>query len=313
MKRSTTLLPLLFLFTGCVSARRSAEPVHPDSQTTDVEDIDHIHVSDKISIRRERRDDTRIDKPARIAVYQADHGRADYALDLGVTWNEPLFTLDNTIEFRGSVELHRNTIQSKPQNMLVASIDTSWDQKFGGGEGGTFQPSLAFELRKDRETGIDSVATVLQVGIVTPHFGLGYYTYRSSRKSVFAPRAGVGLEYDQVIANNGPGGHGKLMRANGYFELAWYPTVTWVHDNEGNEWFRYPYTFSIETEIWFDFLESSTLETGEDQHDLIRLGARADLDERKNFGIGFEWQRGEDPTRGLPDQQYWLLGLTAQF
>jgi len=312
MKRWTILFPLLLL-TACVSDRRSAEPARPADAPTGDANTDFLHVSDKIAIRRERRDDTRIKKPARVALFQADHGRADYILDLGITWDRPLLTLNDAVEFRGSVELHRNTIQSKPQSMLVASIDTSWDQHYGGNPGGTLQPTLAIELRNDRESGVDSIATSLQVAIASPHLGLGHYTYRASRKSVFAPRAGVGLEYDQVFANSGPGGHGQLMRANGYFELAWYPSVTWVHDDAGNEWFRYPFEILLETEVWYDFLESTAVDTGEDQHDLVRLAARVDLDERKNFGIGFEWQRGEDPTRGLPDQQYWLIGLTAQF
>ena len=60
---------------------------------------------------------------------------------------------------------------------------------------------------------------------------------------------------------------------------------------------------------WIDILESSDIDTGDDTHALLELSAdfyfvRAEGSPGWTMGIGIEFVDGEDPTKGLPDQEF---------
>ncbi len=109
---------------------------------------------------------------------------------------------------------------------------------------------------------------------------------------IYAPY--VGVEHDQVVEASGDAPTGANTRVLARIDAAVYPATQWLDDR-------------IELAVSFTYRQDVIDDIDEDDssHPLLKTSINVYFvkDDKRSAGVGLDYERGEDPSRGFADQE----------
>lgn len=221
--------------------------------------------------------------PASASYANSDLSGTFYGVDLGIklaNWQPPLKT--GTLLFFPLVEWHRSTAEGEEKNKVSAGLNLEYflDTPFF---------LLASKFARDFQADTTSVQASALASLFREEssFGPGAPIRTSSEALVGRYYPYLGIEY----FDNLPFKRGQEVLASEI--TAWFTTgrlqVSWFPFNQTLDEGR------LQVHGTYTFRRKIDGDLPEDSYDLLNLSLVYYLDEGQRFGIGYDYDRGEDP------------------
>lgn len=279
----------------------SSMTVHADSSTnTWWKDFNDWVAEHKVRIRQSTADKNTIEKPAQFQfVSPQDGGDNSYAIDVGLTarfWGG-LVGDNNTWELGPTVEYHKQTLATKPQDNLQAGLNSILVVgDVTEGMGHYFQGVAKFK-RDTKNTG-NGFLGQLDYTPLDKHLWLGQARGWPELKFLWQPTIGLQYESSDDVAKTKNSGDAFRGKANA--EIGIYPLATTLQKRlELVGRFTY----------WYRFADSGEYRNLPTDNRLWNASLNFYFDEDSHFGVGVDYVNGSDPERGLAKQEL----ITASF
>ena len=270
-----------------------------------------------LSLRFSKKDKNQADKPAQFQYTNPSGGDNSYSIDAGLTYDISKALGDTPYDLNVSAEVHKNTTLKKEQDsrLLGATIRRAWPDAFFG----SLMPSLSLENKNDEIKDSGTLIGTIKVPFLFQ--GTPLSSIDGTDKLKWAPRAGVGFEWNDVYdaPSSGPTGHVGRGLAYAECQLFWKPEFR-TKENDKDEEARFgerqviaPAVLTIDAQGWRDMTESSALDDGRDDHFIFHAGLAWFFDSGRHFALSIDYTHGENPTLGLDQQQFVQIGISAIF
>lgn len=256
-----------------------------------------ISLKDRFKLRQSVVDKNVVEKPAQIQILFPRNAPTSYAVDAGLTVNviSSNSSLVSRLQLGPSFELHRNNQTDKPQATFVGGATALY---FLGNH--VNQGTLAYKTDKIKHTSTWQASG--KYTPLVPRLADGLIRGPDWLKFVWQPT--VGLEYDNIVKTQQSRPTGTTYRGYASVDTGVYPAA--VKLDEKLIW-------ATSYSYWKDLSESSALDDAHDRHQLLKSSLTMYIDSMKHVGVGFDYVRGEDPSKGLASQTYGLLSLKIKF
>lgn len=295
------LIPLLlFLIQAKLAA--AADGSASDAQLSDDLFAD-FQKKFRLSVRQSVADKNAVEKPATFHwVHSNDAGgSSSSSIDAGLTFR----ALDTTTLMVGpTAEYHRQTLTSKKQDNLQLGATAYYilgDQT----EGLSSHHQLTVTYKDDRYTTGESVLAKITTSFLNPKLDLGFGTMVSigSLRIVWQPAFGLQREEAENVRKTGLGG--STTRGYAHLDLALYPF---------GKQLRNRLEIASRQTLWRGFSRSAAFASLYDRdQSLFTVSATLFFDPARHFGLGIDYQNGENPEQGLQNQETTTLGLKVKF
>jgi len=114
----------------------------------------------------------------------------------------------------------------------------------------------------------------------------------------------VGVEQEIVSKAEQGKPTGSITRGSGTLEVALYPADDRLRKRL--EWAN-AYTY------WPDLRKTHQLKDGHNRHRLFKSSVTFYFDEDRHFGVGVDYLRGENPSTGMPRQEYTQIAVKVRY
>lgn len=268
-----------------------------------------VALASDFEVRRDSTDKNVIDKPARFMYSNPKAGSSSWNSDVAASVFLPLID-DPKWETSLDGELHWNTLVDKKQNFLSGGVTVSYqtetDQKF----------SIAYAYKADRVK--TTTAHSLSLGYLPTWSEAGINVWKvigSSESGIrWSLTPNIHIEYEHDASVPAPLVKGRVFRAAPSIELAigLFPREKLKSDGS----YKYAYNSiqaSFGYKYWYDFSQSGRYDTTQKKHKLIETELLYYLDGDKHFSLGTSYVNGENPSKGLQDQEYYTVYLGVLF
>jgi len=252
----------------------------------------------QLMVRRSLLDQNLVAAPAAVAFLKPQQGSSSYNVDAAFAYTFSKHV--ETFALGPMLEIHRNTELSAGQDTLLAGVTGTW--QVGDKTEGPIAAFLDFDASYKRDRSAETRGTQLHATLTplirTTHVPLGGLAKGKSQfKWLLQPT--VGAEYDDVSEAAAGVPMGSRVRAIGDIEADFYPWATRLDKR---------LTLAVKYGMRLDVSESSALNDQSDRH-YLRTASLSyyfprEKDKQAQIGLGLDHVNGENPSTGLPDQEY---------
>lgn len=258
-------------------------------------------------LRRSVVDKNVYEKPAQLLINWPDDGDNHYMIDIGM--NAILFSFGQNGDNSNSLwelglfaEYHRNSItdEDKQQNTFLTGITLLGVIGDITVKKWSLVPQASIKYKNDVKSSKKSFVTSADIGLISLPLKIGVILGPSAIGFLWQPR--IGIEFEKVFQAPEDKPTGQVFRLFSSLDIVIYPA---------QEILKKKLELALSYNYWRDFAESDSIDSGRDNHDLVRISLRYYLN--KNVAVALERIDGENPLEGFVEQKYVQLAFQLKF
>jgi hypothetical protein len=254
---------------------------------------------------RETLDSKRTPQPAFVTVTKAAGQKLEGQIGAAIKYDiASAFNAQTWLTFGPSIEYHRNTATKKPQDIFEAGLTAELQPLDLANYAATPVAALKATYKRDGEDKTSGYSLAAQEFLLFRGAGkdvLGIWKPDRLTSLYIADVSyipWIGIEHERVFQAKDGAPTGHATRILFKIQASIFLLPRWTQHK-------------IETLIEYSFRRDAldTLDPIDQKHSLLKLSLNWYLLEEEDFsaGLGLDFVKGEDPTKGLAETQYWML------